>query len=157
MCAGVLGSQMDPEFRDVRPAGQVDLNRMGGARFLIELADAFADLVGGDADDGIFASVVVVRAFKNADSDSTFFELAGIAGKGLQNDMGKEALAAGALSEIGSGEHLFELSFDGILNFITEQNVIRFRNFGIQHEAVCLRPLTLQANAGMVAQDGLNS
>ena len=59
---------------------------------LIKLAYSFADIVGGNPHNRIFAGVIVVGAAKNRNPDDVLLELADIALEGLLNNMGKNLL-----------------------------------------------------------------
>ena len=139
--AGTSGG-MNPEFRYVTAPGQINLNSMADTRFLVELADPFADLVGCDPYDGIFAGVVVVGAIEHLRTQDPFLQLVGMAGEGLPHHMVQKLLASAALRESRGGEDQVQLGFDGGLNLCAEAADLRFVAFSsirVKHAAFNLR------------------
>ena len=78
-------------------------------RFLVKLADALANFIGGYSNDRIIARVVVVRTLKDGDPDRAFLELTCMTRERLVDDVVQESLAAAALNEDGGQRALLRV------------------------------------------------
>ena len=96
---------MNSKLGHIAAPGQIDVDGMGLRAFLVELADAFADLVGGYAHDGIVAGVVVVGAVEDLDADDPFLELVEIARESFPHHVAQKTLAAVAMGEGWRGQN----------------------------------------------------
>ena len=70
-------------------------------RFLVKLADALANFVGGYSNDQIIAGIVIVSTLKDVNPDCPFFQLTGMSRQRLLYDVIQESFAAAALNEDG--------------------------------------------------------
>ena len=98
-------------------------------RFLVKLADALANFIGGHSNDRIIAGVVIAGTLKDVNPYRAFFELTGMPRQRLLHDVIQESFAAAALNEDRGHEHSFELRPDCRLELRTERTSSRSDRF----------------------------
>ena len=100
------------EVGDVGAGGEGDAQFVGVGGILIVLGDAFADLGGGDADDGVGGGVVAGVAAEDFNAEGALLELVAAAFQLLVDDEAQKAGKPFAVGEVGVFEEAIQLSQD---------------------------------------------
>jgi hypothetical protein len=92
----------------------VDIGRIGNVGVgLVELREALADLGGANADDRVFAGVVVGTAAKDLGADDAFAEEMVFLREGVLDDVAEQVLALQGVAEGLTGDRLLKNLMDG--------------------------------------------
>src|SRR5215831_17345343 len=92
------------EVGNVRTDQQVDAGLRFVALLLIILCELLADLARSGANDRVLAGVIVRRAVEHLDSKRPLFELSGLSGQGLLDDVADQGLAPFASTKLRAAE-----------------------------------------------------
>ena len=129
------------KLRNIASRWQGDAKFVRVTGVLIVLGDAFADLGGGDTDDGVGGGVVAGVAAEDFDAEGAFLELIAAAFELLLNDVAEEAGEAFAVGEVGVVEEAIQLPQDVCLLRIAVNGrrnapIVRhnFRQFSVKGE-----------------------